>query len=620
MEQEAEISTSRNAEIPAIPAHVPGSVQRALFEAGLIPDWNVGLNYRECEWVENRHWVFETIIPDEWIESRKMHRIRCMGLDYVGEVFLNGERVSQFCGTFVPHIFDLTPHLRESRNILRIVFVCPPRWLGQFGYTSQMKEWKVRFNYTWDWTARLVQIGIWDDILLEVTDGWEIECFRCTACARGGSGIVQVKASVPLEGTIYLALSREGEVIREISLRGDALTNGITWENLPIELWWPNLEGKQPLYDMTCKLLDSHGRVVDQVTRRVGFKEIEWVPCEGAPEDADPWLCMVNGREVFLQGVNWVPIRPNFADVAPDDYRKRLELYRDLGCNILRVWGGGILEKTCFYDLCDELGLMVWQEFPLSSSGVDNYPPDDDKTIQELSEVARSYIARRQHHVSLLLWSGGNELMYGDNKPIDTFHPLIKRFSEIVASEDPFRRFLPTSASGPSEWGNPDNFGLGVHWDVHGPWRATGALDAEWTKYWQNDDALFRSEVGHPSASPVDILKRTAGEFSLMPADAENPLWRRTSVWWIEWHEFVSEMGRAPSSIEQYVSWSQRRQQNALEIAVRACKDRFPRCGGIILWMGHDCFPCTANTSIVDFDGNPKPAALALAKIWRKRN
>jgi beta-mannosidase len=305
--------------------------------------------------------------------------------------------------------------------------------------------------------------------------------------------------------------------------------------------------------------------------------------------------------------------------VTVEEYRKRLELYRDLGCNVLRVWGGAVLEKTCFYDLCDELGLMVWQEFPLSSSGVDNCPPDDEQTIEDMTVIARSYIARRQHHASLLVWSGGNELMFLDSRPCDESHPLIKRFQEIAASEDPTHRFLPTSASGPSNYGHAENFGKGIHWDVHGPWRAAGNLDAEWTEYWLNDDALFRSELGHPSASPVEIIRRSAGDLDVMPATAENPLWRRTSIWWIEWPEFVAETGREPSSIEEYVAWSQERQKKALTIAVGACKGRFPRCGGTILWMGHDCFPCTANTAIVDFDGNPKPAALALGKIWRKR-
>ncbi|MCX6377226.1 MAG: hypothetical protein NTU88_14545, partial [Armatimonadetes bacterium] len=271
----------------------------------------------------------------------------------------------------------------------------------------------------------------------------------------------------------------------------------------------------------------------------------------------------------------------------------------------------------CFYDMCDELGIMVWQKFPLSSSGVDNYPPDDEKSIEDLAAIAETYIARRRHHVSLLIWSGGNELMNLEGTPVDASHPLIARLQQVVEENDPIHRFVPTSASGPTEWVLPDSRGKGLHWDVHGPWKADGNLDEGWADFWANDDALFRSETGAPGCSSAEIIRKYAGEYEVMPATPENPLWRRTSTWWIEWGQFIAENGREPETLEEYVAWSQERQKRTLSVAVKRCKDRFPACGGVILWMGHDCFPCTANTSVVDFEGNPKPAALALKEIWR---
>jgi beta-mannosidase len=348
----------------------------------------------------------------------------------------------------------------------------------------------------------------------------------------------------------------------------------------------------------------------------VGFRNIVWAPCEGAPETADPWICVVNGRPIFLQGVNFPPILPNFADVTEEDYRKRLELYRDLGLNILRINACGFLEKACFYDLCDALGLMVWQEFPLTSSGVENIPPDDEQAITDMVGIAESFIARRQHHPSLVLWSGGNELIGLDWRPLDTSHPMLGRLQWIVREQDPTRRFLATSPGGPRFSATRSDFGKGVHWDVHGPWKPDGDLTS-WADYWRADDALFRSEVGSPGASSIEIIRRFAGDLREMPVGASNPLWRRPVSWWVEVEQFVVEHGREPESLEEYVAWSQKRQAQALTIAVRACRDRFPRCGGVILWMGHDCFPCTANTSIVDFHGEPKPAAVALREVWR---
>ena len=624
MDSSMEIGASPNAEIPAIPARVPGSVQSALRDAGLLPDWNVGLNYRDCEWVENRHWVYETRIPDEWIRTGLTHRLNCLGLDYSGEVYLNAKLVGEFEGSHIPHVFDLTPHLAEKDNALRIVFLTPPRWLGQFGRTSEMKEWKVRFNYTWDWTARLVQTGIWDAISLEVTDCSEIQGLRCwtDADADTSTGSLNVMASVSAAdgGSLECILSHDGQIVRRDTAPVTTFTDslvGISWADIPVSLWWPNMHGDQPLCDLTVRLLGEDGSELDRVERRVGFKHVNWLGCEDAPEEADPWICEVNGKPIFLQGVNWVPPLPNFADVSESRYRKLLELYRDLGLNVLRVWGGAILEKQCFYDLCDELGIMVWQEFPLSSSGVDNYPPDDAKSVEEQAVIARSYIIRRQHHASLLLWSGGNELMKLDGTPVGFEHPMMARFKEIADELDPVHRLVPTSASGPTEWVTPGTWGQGIHWDVHGPWKADGNLAEGWSEFWASDDSLFRSETGAPGCSSAEMISRFAGELDVMPATPENPLWRRTSTWWIEWGQFVAEVGRDPESLEEYVAWSQERQKQALVIAARRCKERFPACGGIILWMGHDCFPCTANTSVVDFDCEPKPVAVALADIFR---
>ncbi|MCX8053826.1 MAG: hypothetical protein N3B12_08455, partial [Armatimonadetes bacterium] len=250
LERTMEVGASPNAEIYGIPARVPGSVQMSLRDAGILPDWNVGLNYRLCEWVENRQWIYEVAIPDEWVapfhtpipigkqceklppseeelseschsskEKPAVVRLNCRGLDYSGSIFLNENFVSEFAGSHTPHVFDITKHLAESGNVLRIVFDPPPRWLGQFGFTSRMKDWKPRFNYTWDWVVRLVQIGISAPIFLEITDGTEITAFRVTTGANtlNARGHVAVQSLLQEERrlTIKLTLSRNDQIIRE---------------------------------------------------------------------------------------------------------------------------------------------------------------------------------------------------------------------------------------------------------------------------------------------------------------------------------------------------------------------------------------------------------------------
>ena len=622
------VNSAPPVEIEEVKARVPGSVQWALREAGVIPDWNRGSDSRLSEWVEHRHWIFRAELPDGWFEHGKRFTLSCLGLDYSGWVWLKGKEIGEFRGTHTPHVFDLTPHLQEGGNVLEIIFDLPPRWLGQFGYSSKMTEWKTRFNYTWDWCPRVVQLGIWDDILIESSDGAEIADLDVYADAdlTSTTGLLSTRGFVTGDATSTVrAELRSGErtVARVETSAASFNALGFALDQLPIDLWQPNLSGEQHLYDLTVSLIDGDGNVQDSAARRVGFRHIAWESCEGAPLEAAPWVCVVNGQPTFLQGVNFAPVQANYADVTYERYAKLLTTYRDLGVNMIRLNACGFLEKTWFYDLCDELGIMVWQDFPLTSSGLENWAPEDEQSVLEMERIVRSFIKRRKHHASLVAWCGGNELQedlagnkYGMGKPCDLTHPMLRRIGEVVREMDRNRHYIPVSPSGPRAGSSPQDFGKGLHHDVHGPY--VGVMgDGLAEGYWENDDALFRSEFACAGASPVGIIGEYRGDFEAFPASYDNPYWRRPTSWWIDWNTFVSEIGREPQNLDEYVQWSQGWQARQLERGMRACKARFPRCGGVLLWTGHDTFPIPINTSIIDYHGNPKPAALALAKIWK---
>jgi beta-mannosidase len=623
-----ETGVSIRAEVGPVPVKVPGSVQKALRDAGIIPDWNIGMNARLCEWVENRDWIFRTEIPPRESGPDSSALLILDGLDGNGRVLVNGSEISAFDNAFTPHEIDLGGHLVPGKPArLEIVFEPPPRWLGQIGYTSKMKQWKPRFNYSWDWISRIVQIGIWDGARIEISNGSAIAELRCVSHAdhRKSTGRIEIHGKIenPKASILKLSLTngKKKEIFKSTISSADFSKNGFVSDEIPVSLWYPNGLGEQNLYRLEIELMSRHGTVEDKALRVIGFRSVEWEKCDGAPEKADPWICVVNGKPVFLQGINWTPLLPNFADVTGAAPRKLIRKYKEMGCNLLRVWGGATLERESFYEACDNLGLMIWQEFPLSSSGIDNHPPDDEKSISELSAIARSYLLRRQHHPSLIIWCGGNELQTGmdgspgGGKPIDASHPAIAKFAEIVKELDPGRRFLPTSSSGPLFYAGEENYGKGLHWDIHGPWGVVGNRMERQREYWSKDDSLFRSEVGCPGASPIRILEKYSGGKGPLPVSLENPLWHRTS-WWFDWPEFEKEKGRNPRNLGEYVKWSQARQAEALSIAAKSAKSRFPKCGGFIVWMGHDSFPCTVNTSIIDFEGKLKPAAKALKKIF----
>ncbi|MBT2395384.1 hypothetical protein J7E89_05180 [Streptomyces sp. ISL-100] len=547
--------------------------------------------------------------------------LRCHSLDYAGEIMLGDVAVGSFSNTFLPVEADLTEAWAGGHRQLSVVFTDVPDDLGQIGWTSKRRAWKPRFNYGWDWTPRMVQVAIAGPIGIDLISGPAIE--RLDALAS--------YSSVTSEASVHVKLSTSGclpdhsirvRLVDPVTERIVATADHPAGErefHVPVDdvtPWTVCPSGPAQLYHLHADLVDPAGEQLDSAETRVGFRDISWSPCEGAPPDAAPWICNVNGEPLFLQGVNWVPVRPDYADVTDDMIRQRLLTYRDLGVNLIRVWGGAAMERAAFYDTCDELGLLVWQELPLSSSGLDNLPPADDEFAAGLAEIASHYARQLRHHAALALWCGGNELAvgaYGGDpvRPVDVTHPALAAAAAVLGHEDPGRRFLPSSPSGPGYIADPENFGLGVHHDVHGPWVHDGSAD-QWAGYWDRDDALMRSEVGIAGSSSVDLL--TA--FGLAPdhvtLDAIRADWSHSSGWWLaELDSTIEEQG-----LEAWVHASQNRQATLLEYAAAATKRRFPRCGGFIVWMGHDTFPCAVSLSILDFWGRPKPAALAIRGVF----
>jgi beta-mannosidase len=613
-----------------IKVYIPCSVQQALLDANLIEDWNIGTNYKNCEWIENRHWIYFVNLSDEFIHIGKKTKLICKGLDDNGEIWLNGKLIGKFNNTHLEYKFDLSSALKSTGNRLAIIFECPERYQGQIYWTSKTKLNKPRFYYSWDWCPRIVQIGIWDDVLLEVSDDVEIEqLYTNTSYSLSDKkGKLTLKSlfseSVLNENVKIILTDLNGDNIINQTITASKLINGYEFQYLDILAWNPNGEGEQPLYQLSCTLLSNQNEEIQTISRQIGFRLIEWLPCEDANPEADPWLLSVNGNAIFIQGVNWTPIRTMFADVKENQYREWLQKYKDLGANMLRVWGGATIEKECFYRICDEMGLMIWQEFPISSSGICSTPPDDEESLVLMEKIVESYIRRRHFHTSLVAWSGGNELYNNENtKPLDFTHPILACAKQVADRLDPNRRLMPTSPSGPTIFYDPTLNGQGVQWDVHSPWWLPfEPNDAEMSnvrEFWESSDALFHSEAGVPGASSVELINKYRGKYPALPINVENPIWGQFS-WWIENDKYrLANNDNDPESIEEYVEWEQNRQTKGLSIAVESAKNRFPKCGGFLIWMGHDCFPCPANTSIIDFDGCLKPVAVEIAKIWRKR-
>lgn len=630
--QSMETGAELHSEIGPIPATVPGSVARALRDAGMIEDWHYGTKSRECEWIEHRDWQFRAVMPAGMVKPGRRAVLIAEGLDYRGQVFVDSTSVSRFEGALVPHRFDLTDFLSDGRDhVLSLLFEPPPPEQGQIGRTSESTYFKPRYNYEWDWSPRHVPIGIWQPLRLEteLSAGihvWGMRSTLHTDNAHGDLGLnVNVDDAARDQVTrLSLTVNDGDHRIGRVDGTPTDYTTRLELSGASVEPWWPNGEGAQKLYTVRLEASGRDQSVLWEREYRIGFKRVDWEPVEGLPQDARDWICVVNGRRIFMQGVNWTPIRTNYPDITTADYERLMDMYVELGCNTLRVWGGGYLESEAFFDACDRNGLLVWQEFPLSSSGIENEPPRGTDAITTLARIAESYIHRRGRHTSLMVWCGGNELQAAadgssnDNRPVDRGHPCIAALEEVCTRLDPSRRFVETSPSGPRFSAQSQEFGTGVHHHVHGPWglgQFNGQLH-EWNDYFTRDDAGFRTEVGMPGPQSMELMEKYSGPEASWPPTSS--WWRHASPWWTQWEVFEPLLAglTAREALRKYIEAGQDRQAQALSHAAEACKRRFPRCAGFLVWHGHDCFPCPSNNSIIDFERNPKPAFYALQRVF----
>ena len=586
---------------------LPTSVNAVLHSTGDLPDPWQRTSSRQHEWVEHRDWLFEYDLTApagtyDLIVGPSEHPLFVL-LD--GEIFSH-----DVAGPWTSRIrLKLTGPCR-----LGIVMQPDPSFVGQLTYSSAIETFRPRFSYGWDWTPRHVPVGLSFSPTLVAAGLGDLEDLRTHIMLDGdlAAGTIVFRGSEPrLNFDIVVELiDPDGDLSGVWRGPADQLAIRVAQPRL----WWPNGFGAQPLY--TLRISALHSSAV--ITRRVGFRSITWTGLPDAPADSLDWQCQVNAVPVFLQGVNWTPIRSTPSDVTPADYRLRLDRYRDLGATVVRVWGGAYIEADTFYDLCDEMGLLVWQDLPFSSSGLDNAPAATHTVLSGAARAADAYGKRLHYRPSLLLFCGGNELQTapdgspGAGLPITTGHRVIAAMHDVLERYVPAHRFIPASPTGPTFTAEPADFGSGLHHEVHGPWFSPTSWP-QWRSYWDNDDAIMRSEVGCQGASPAEIIRRYAGA-EAWPAHADNPVWRHLSPWWHD-AELQHPQTAEARTLEEFVASSQLRQARGLAYAAAASRAR-PGCGGFLIWMGHDVWPCPVNTSILDVFGDPKPAFESLRSVF----
>ena len=588
-----------------IPATVPGSIYTDLLRAGLIPDPYFEMNSLQCEWVKDRWWVYNTRFTiDESYRGKRLFLI-FKGIDYKARIYFNNQHLADHEGMYEPVVCDITElaWFDGQENQLKVILESAPDEMGQIGYTSQTWTQKARFTYKWDFCTRLVGMGIWNDVLLVATGSARI----LNTQYKYTSKKLTYKVEAEGKGTAEAILSYEGKPVSKASV---SIEDGKAVLTLPVEephLWYPNGYGDQPLYDLTLRLYAEDGTLSDEKTHRVGLRTLRYVRPEGATPETLPYTPVINGKKIYIKGINMTPLDMNYGSVDEARYRRFLTLARDANVTLIREWGGGIIEREEFYDLCDELGLMVWQEFIQSSSGIDNVPSERPEFLALIEKTARSAIVEKRNHVSLTFWSGGNELFERSGIPAQYANKNIAMLRRICKELDPEHLMLPTSASGPIGW-RDDKRPRTDHHDIHGPWKYAGAKGPGCQYDLYNTSPIeLHSEFGVDGMTNLSSIRTfLSPKNRIVTTVAENPVWRHHGEWWDTYGYRDKPIFGEIRDLETLVKISQFMQGEGIRYALEANRRRKWQNVGSIVWQFNEPWPNVSCTNLVDYYGDPK--------------
>jgi len=488
------------------PATVPGSVVADLHRAGELPDPYHGRNSRAVEWVAERSWVHRRPVDVPALGPAERAVLELDGVDPGGTVLWDGTEVGRVEGVYHPARLDVTAGCPEPRRHVLAVVVDPAAHSEpQVGRTERVRVHAPRMNQGWDFCPRLRHQGVWRPVRLRVgAVHLHDVSVRTETDADLEHGVVHVRAAVDAPAGADVAVRaalRDGE--RVVASQPAGRTGGgpvdLRLDVPGPEPWWPNGLGAQRRYRL--ELLATCAAGEDRWAADVGFRHARMVANPGSPPGALPYTAVVNGRTVPLTGWNWVPADALHGSVDPARVDHLVRLAARSGARLLRVWGGGLLETETFYDACDRAGLLVWQEFSQSSSGMQSAPATDAGFVALMRAEAEVVVPPRTHHPSLLMWGGGNELDDGGVPLDETRSPVLAALRDAVHRLDPGRHWVPTSPSGPRFHHRPDVIAAdpdGQH-DVHGPWEHQG-LEAHHAVHDAGTSLAWQLHESYPNA------------------------------------------------------------------------------------------------------------------------
>ncbi len=603
-----------------IAATVPGAVQLDWARAeGWPPYWH-GEESKRYRWMEDVWWTYRTRFTVPTPEPGGVVRLECGGVDYRFTVLLDGRVVHEQEGMYSPFAVDLTAYAGRGVELSVRVEPAPKASTGPEDRAQANRAFKPPVSYEWDFHPRLIPLGIWQAASVVTRPALRFESAEVTyrLADNFSSAALELRCTVAPQAGARLQwqlLAPDGERVvleRELPATSAEL---VCRDELPWpQLWWPHDHGAQPRYTHTVRLLDAAGTVRDERRWRTGFRRARLVQYPGQwhtppgdffpkPRTSPPITLELNGRRLFAKGSNWVCPEIFPALVDRNRVEPLLRLAREANFNLLRCWGGAAVMPEAFFDLADELGLMVWQEFTLAC----NRYPDEPAYLAVVDRESRSLLHRLRAHPSVVLWCGGNELFNNWSK-MDDQSLALRLLDRNCYELDPLTPFLPTSPIGDMAHGHY------VFRDL--------ATDREVWTIFQQAGATAYTEFGVPGAGNADVLRRILPAEELWPPRPEGS-WKHHHGFasWTEGHHLCLAtleryFGRI-ESLEQLVELSQWTQGEGLRGIFEEARRQKPRASMALNWCFGEPWPAAANLSVVSWPAAPKASLAAVAAACR---
>ena len=632
------------------PATVPGVVHTDLLQNKIIEDPFFRLNERGLQWIDKEDWVYETCftLAADMMRKENMELV-FEGLDTYADVYLNDECILKANNMFRRWSIPVRQYIREENNILKVYFHSPvkidvPKWDalpyqypasndqsengGLFNKKISIFARKAGYHYGWDWGPRLVTSGIWRPVYIRAWSDLRINDVFIEQKEVGAgraviAGHVELDADKDMDGVLVTITDEAtGRVLGEWQADLKRGTNRVTVDFVlhKPKLWWSNGLGEPFLYRFRTDII-AGGELLDSKTERVGIRSLKVV--HQPDKDGHTFYIELNGRPVFAKGANYIPLDNFLPRVTPENYKRTILDAAGVNMNMLRVWGGGIYENDVFYDLCDEHGIMIWQDFMFACSMY----PAEGALLDNIHQEAVDNVKRLRNHACIALWCGNNEcqdawLGWGWKCEIERQN---KEYADKIWAQ--YRQQYHVTLPGVVREYAPGTF----YWPsspfaFEGEMSGTTDGDRHYWSVWHgkapisdydSEKSRFFSEYGFQSFPEFDSVKR----YAPYPED-----WDIRSEVMMSHQRggdhanglietYLLNEYKKPRDFRAFLYMNHVLQGDAIKTAIESHRRQMPYNMGTLFWQHNDCWP-VASWASRDYYGRWKAQHYYTRKVY----